>query len=154
LQAADQDRLGWTEYAYTGQHDITTLDPKTESLVFDPSQPPVGDNVDTDKLAVLAEPYPQAIAGTPNSWSFDPATGSFQLSYSTEMVDGSGSFAAGSQTIISTPKIEYPDGYQVSVTGGHVVSDPNAGELLIASKAGANTVIVTVSPAGGLSETG
>jgi endoglycosylceramidase len=154
LQAADQDRLGWTEYAYTGQHDITTLDPKTESLVFDPSRPPVGDNVDTDKLAVLAEPYPQAIAGTPNSWSFGSETGTFQLSYSTEMVDGSGTFGPDAQSAISVPVIEYPNGYQVSVTGGHVASDPNAPELLIASNGSANTITVTVSPAGGVSETG
>jgi endoglycosylceramidase len=154
LQVADQDRFGWTEYAYTGQHDITTLDPKTESLVFDPSKPPVGDNVDAAKLAILAEPYPQAVAGTPNSWSFDSDTGTFQLSYSTEKVDGSDSFAAGSQTIISTPTIEYPDGYQVSVAGGHVVSGSNDAELVIASNAGANTITVTVSPAGGATGAG
>jgi endoglycosylceramidase len=149
LQAADQDQLGWMPWAYTGQHDVTTLDPNTEALVYDPSQPPVGDNVDTAKLAVLAEPYPQAIAGTPDSWSFDNDTGTFQLSYSTEKVDGGGSFPAGSQTTISTPAIEYPNGYHVSVTGGHVASDADAPELLIASNDGASTVTVTVSPAGG-----
>jgi endoglycosylceramidase len=46
------------------------------------------------------------------------------------------------------PSVEFPDGYQVSVTGGEVVSTPNASELVIASNAGASTVTVTVSPAG------
>jgi endoglycosylceramidase len=113
--------------------------------VTNPALPPTGDNVDTAKLAALAQPYPEAVAGTPNSWSLD--NGTFQLSYSTEMADGQGSFPTGAQTDISVPAIEYPDGYQVSVTGGEVVSAPNASELVIASDNGATTVNVTVSPA-------
>ena len=57
------------------------------------------------------------------------------------------STAAGSQTTIAVPSVEFPDGYQVSVTGGEVVSAPNAAELVIASN-GASTVTVTVSAAG------
>jgi endoglycosylceramidase len=89
---------------------------------------------------------PQAISGTPDSYSFD--NGTFQFSYSTEEADGLGSFPAGSQTTISVPSVEFPDGYQVSVTGGEVVSTPNASDLVIASNAGASTVTVTVSSAG------
>jgi endoglycosylceramidase len=148
LNAADQHQYGWLEWSYNGIPAITGTSPEA-ALLSNPEQPPVvGENVDAAHLATLAEPYPQAIAGTPSSWSFDSDTGTFQLSYSTEKVDGTDSFAAGSQTIISTPKIEYPDGYQVTVTGGHVASDPNAPELVIASNAGASTVTVTVSPAG------
>lgn len=83
------------------------------------------------KLAVLAEPYPQAVVSTPNSWSFDHST--FQLSYATARADGVGSFAAGAQTNISVPPVQYPNGYQVVVTGGHVMSAPNAPVLVIAS---------------------
>jgi endoglycosylceramidase len=113
--------------------------------VYNPELPPVGANVNTANLATLAEPYPQVISGTPNSWSFD--NGTFQFSYSTDKVDGLGSFPTGSQTTISVPSVEFPNGYQVSVTGGEVVSAPNAPELVIASDAGANTVNVVVSPA-------
>jgi endoglycosylceramidase len=148
MQAADSHQFGWTEYAYTGENDITSTSPNGQALVLDPNQPPVGDNVDTAKLATLAEPYPQLVSGTPNSWSFDPTTTTFQLSYSTERADGDGSFGTGAQTTISVPAIEYPNGYQVSVTGGQVVSAPNAPELVIASSGGANTVTVTVNPAG------
>ncbi|HET9875119.1 MAG TPA: cellulase family glycosylhydrolase, partial [Mycobacterium sp.] len=138
-------KFGWTEWAYTG-NDITSSSPNGQALVFDPSKPPVGDNVDTAKLATLAEPYPQLVAGTPNSWSFD--NGTFTFSYSTEMAGGSGSFPADSQTTISVPAVEYPNGYQVHVTGGHVFSDPPGPELIIASNPGADTVNVVVSPAG------
>jgi endoglycosylceramidase len=148
LQIADQNRIGWTEWEYSDKGDITTTGGGNGWLVGDPDQPPTGDNLDADKLAALATPYPQAISGTPGNWSFDSTTGAFQFSYSTERADGLGSFDAGSQTTVSTPLIEYPNGYQVSVTGGHVVSVPNAAVLTIASDTGADTVTVTVHPAG------
>jgi endoglycosylceramidase len=146
LGVINPHRFGWTEWAYTG-NDITSSSPNGQALVFDPSKPPVGDNVDTAKLALLAEPYPQVVGGTPNSWSFD--SGTFKLSYSTEMADGQGSFPAGTETTISVPKIEYPDGYQVQVTGGQVASADNAPVLVIESDGSANTVTVTVTPASG-----
>jgi len=145
LKIADQNRIGWTEWEYTDKGDITTTGAGHGWLVGDPSQPPSGDNLDAGKLATLAAPYPQAISGTPNSWSFDSSTGTLQFSYSTERADGTGSFDIGSKTTISTPVVEYPHGYQVSVTGGHVVSQPNAPVLVIASDAA--SVGVTVKPA-------
>ncbi|MEB3020608.1 cellulase family glycosylhydrolase [[Mycobacterium] crassicus] len=106
----------------------------------------IDDQVDNPVLATLAEPYPQAVAGTPESWSF--ADGTFRFSYSTEMAGGTGHFGAGTQTEISVPKIIYPDGYQVTVTGGHVVSAAGAPVLIIASD-GTGTVDVVVTAAGG-----
>ncbi|CAJ1497731.1 hypothetical protein [[Mycobacterium] holstebronense] len=96
-------------------------------------------------MTTLAQPYPLAVAGTPGAWSF--ADGTFSFSYSTEMASGSGHFAAGTQTEISVPALQYPDGYQVSVTGGHVVSAPGAPVLVIASDSAASTITVTVTPA-------
>ena len=107
--------------------------------------PPTGDNVDEPIVATLAQPYPQVIAGIPNSWSFN--NGVFSFSYSTAMADGSGNFGAGSETKISIPDIQFPNGYQVSVTGGQVVSADNASVLVIGSNAGAGTVTVTVTRA-------
>ncbi len=146
MASADQHMWGgWLQWAYNGVPAITGTSPGN-ALVVDPSQPPDGDNLDTARLDVSAAPYPQAIAGTPNAWSFDSDSGTFQLSYSTEKVDGSGSFNAGAQTTISTPAVQYPNGYQVNVTGGHVISDADAPTLVIASDAGAKTVSVTVAP--------
>jgi endoglycosylceramidase len=148
MQGADQNLIGWTEWAYSGQGDITTSasPPSSESLVYNPADPLIGANINTANLDTLAEPYPQAVSGTPESYSFD--NGTFQFSYSTDEADGLGNFPAGSQTTISVPTVEFPDGYQVSVTGGEVVSPPNAAELVIASNSGASTVTVTVSPVG------
>lgn len=47
-------------------------------------------------MATLAHAYPQVVAGIPGAWSV--ADGALQFSYSAEMADGSGSFAAGSHT--------------------------------------------------------
>ncbi|HEU0190606.1 MAG TPA: cellulase family glycosylhydrolase, partial [Mycobacterium sp.] len=147
LQAADAHRFGWLDWAFTGKDDITTSAPDNESLIINPALPPTGGNVNTADLQTLAQPYPQVVSGTPGSWSFD--NGTFQLSYSTEMASGLHSFPAGSQTDISVPAVQYPNGYQVEVTGGHVVSAANAPVLVIASDSGASTVNVTVTaPAG------
>jgi endoglycosylceramidase len=145
MQTANDHLIGWTEWAYTSQGDISTTasPPSSESLVYNPELPPTGSNVNTANLDTLAEPYPQVISGTPTSWSFD--NGTFDFSYSTEEADGVGSFPAGSQTTISVPAVEFPDGYTVSVTGGEVVSAPDASELIIESDSGASTVTVTVT---------
>ena len=107
--------------------------------------PITDDTVDYATLTTLAQPYPLAVGGTPGAWSF--ADGTFNFNYSTEMAGGEGSFAAGTQTEISVPALQYPDGYQVTVTGGHVISAPNAPALIIASDSGAHTVNVIVTPA-------
>ncbi len=143
MRHADQHRMGWLEWAYTG-NDKTSSSPTAQALVFDPSQPPTGSNVNTAKLAVLAAPYPQVVAGTPKSWSF--MSGTFRLSYSTERPDAQGRFSPGAQTNISVPAIEYPSGYHVTVTGGQVVSAPNAPVLTVVANAGADTVDVVVTP--------
>jgi len=148
MHSADQHLIGWTEWAYTSQGDITTTanPPSSESLVYNPEDPLDASNINTANLDTLAEPYPQVISGTPTSYSFD--NGTFQFSYSTAEADGLGNYPAGSHTDISVPSVEFPDGYTVSVTGGEVVSAPNASDLVIASNPGAATVSVTVSPAG------
>jgi endoglycosylceramidase len=145
MDDANQHLLSWTEWAFTGENDITTTaSPSSiESLVYNLSDPPTGANVNTANLDTLAEPYPQVISGTPTSFSFD--NGTFDFSYSTAEADGLGSFSAGSQTTIAVPAVEFPNGYEVSVTGGHVVSAPDAPELVIASNAGASTVSVVVT---------
>src|SRR5690625_2090515 len=147
MQVADHNKLSWLEFSYAGADNPTSTG--QPELVFDPSKSPVGDNVDAAKLATLAVPYPQVVAGTPESWSFDPDSGTFSFSYSTAMAGGTGDFAAGEQTTIAVPSLAYPDGYQVHVTGGHMVSDSGAAVLVVASDPGADVVTVVVSPASG-----
>jgi endoglycosylceramidase len=144
MSAGDRYLMSWSEWAYTGVGDVTGS-PDVEWLVKDPALPPAGDNVNTGNLVTLAAPYPQVVSGTPNAWSF--TNGTFEFGYSTAKVDGSGTFADGSLSTISVPAVEFPNGYQVTVTGAHVVSAPNATQLVIASDPGAMNVEVVVSPA-------
>ncbi|WP_445170548.1 cellulase family glycosylhydrolase [Mycolicibacterium sp. Dal123E01] len=146
MSSGDRYLMGWAEWAYSGVGDITGS-PDVEALVYDPALPPVDDNVNTGNLAILSSPYPQLVSGTPKRWSF--SNGTFQFGYTTAKVDGSGAFDGGSLSTISVPHVQYPNGYQVTVTGGHVVSDPNAAQLVIASDPGATTVSVVVSPISG-----
>jgi endoglycosylceramidase len=138
----DKYRLGWLEWAYTG-HDKTSSSPDGQALVLDPSQPPSGSNVLVEKLKVLAEPYPQVVAGTPTAWSF--RSGVFRLAYSTLRADGLARFGAGAQTEIAVPAVQFPTGYHVSVSGATVISAPNAPVLRLAALPGAGTVQVVVS---------
>ncbi len=68
----------------------------------------------------------------------------FILRYSTARAGG-GTFPAGSVTAVATPAVQYPNGYAASVTGGHVVSAPNAPTLLVASRPGVSAVTVRVT---------
>jgi endoglycosylceramidase len=146
MDAANQNLMSWSEWAYSGVGDITTSgNTDSESLVYNPALPPTGSNVNTSSLQVLATPYPQTISGTPIAYS--TTNGTFTFNYSTVKADGSGSFAAGSRTTISVPTVEYPNGYSVFVTGGHVVSATNAPTLVIASDSGASAVQVVVAAA-------
>jgi endoglycosylceramidase len=143
---ADQRQIGWANWAYSGVGEITSsANPRDQSLVYDPALPPVGDNVNASNLQALSKPYPQVISGTPKGW-VNGDDGTFEFAYSTARVDGNGDFAAGSQTTISTPVVQYPNGYDVAITGGHIVSAPDSPRLVIASDPGATTVRVTVTP--------
>ncbi|ORV45789.1 endoglycoceramidase [Mycolicibacter engbaekii] len=141
LHSSNQYLSGWAAWAYTGK-DITSASPEDQALVYDPSQPPVGDNVNWGKLDLLAQPYPQMISGTPTALSFD--NGEFSFSYTTDRVDGSGTFGAGSETVIAVPPNHFPGGYAVTVTGGTVTSAPNAPILTIDSNGDTSTITVTL----------
>ncbi len=143
-QQADEYRLGWMHWTYfnTG----TTNFPGTPSLVFDPTQPPTGDNVNTSLLETLARPYPQIVAGTPLNWSFDTDSKVFEMSYSTKRVDGTGQFSDNAESIIFVPEIQYPQGYTVNISGGTLRSPANARQLVIAANNGAENVSVSISP--------
>jgi len=144
MSLADKYRAGWLEWAYTG-HDKTSSSPDGQALVLDPSQPPTGANVLADKLKVLAEPYPQAVAGTPSSWSW--SGGTFQLAWSTARADGTGRFGAGAETDVAVPAVQFPAGYRVTVTGAQVTSAPGAPTLRLVGLPGATDVSVTVTAA-------
>jgi endoglycosylceramidase len=145
IDDADRHMVGWQYWHYCGCDDPTTQGPAQQAVVNDASKPPTGDNVREAKLDVLSRPYPQVVAGTPESFSFDPGTDRFQLTYSTTGPTGQ-AFGRSGQTEIYLGRRHYPDGYQVSLQGGTVRSPDGAPILRIASCPGAAHVSVTVSP--------
>lgn len=99
-------------------------------------------------LSSLARPYPQLVSGTPQSWAYDAAAHVFTASYSPARANRSGRFAANAVSQFEIPKLAYPHGYDVTVTGGAAVSGTGDPVLLIAASPGARTVALTVTPAG------
>jgi endoglycosylceramidase len=147
---ADAHQISWIEWAYCGCEDPTgTIPPSIEGLVSDPRLAGVGANVDEAKLAVLAEPYPRLVSGTPSSYSFDLRSHVFRLSYSTRGPSGH-RFGAGSCTAVVVPPVQFPRGYVVEVSGARVTSAPDAGVLTLSQLSNAGrTVRVEITPAHG-----
>ena len=137
---ADQHMVGWSYWAY--EDCCGSPGAIVKDATQDPNAP---GNVNLPVLHALVEPYPQMISGTPTSWSYDPATGTFKLQYSTSGVTGQ-AFPPGSPTQVFIPQLQYPHGYRVSVTGASVASQPTAGHLILCNTAGSRDVTVTVTP--------
>lgn len=146
---ADDAMMPWVEWAYCGCGDPTTSanPPSQQAVVVDPKQAPRGSNVVAPTLRALERPFPWAVAGTPRQFGFDPDTSVFKLRYSTARPNGHGRFKAGSCTQVFVPALQYPHGYRARVRGAHVISRKGAGVLELASRTGAKTVQVTVTPA-------
>jgi endoglycosylceramidase len=116
-----------------------------EGTGLDPSQSPPDKNLNPAVANLLVRAYPRAIAGTPQSWSFDPDSKTFTLSYTLQRADGSGTFGTDATTEIYLPQRQYPKGYKVSVTGGNVQSAAGATLLDVTAQPGVQVVQVTVS---------
>ena len=89
---------------------------------------------------MLSRTYPEAIAGTPTSWSFDPTSARFTLAYRA-------SRSVKAPTVVFVPTaLHYPDGYCAKVVGGTVTSARDSRLLLVRNGRRARTVSVTVTP--------
>ena len=142
----DEHMVSWLEWAYCACGDPTGSG-TVEALVYNPKQPPAGTNVNTDKLKILDEPYPLAIAGVPLGFHYESGTNTFTFRYQTTAAGG-GHFPdpATTTTDIYIPALHYPAGYRVNVTGAQVVSSAGASTLQLVAGAGAATVSVVVTP--------
>lgn len=93
-----------------------------------------------DLVAALSQPYSSAVAGTPTSMSFDPATSVFSLTYQPNRV-------IAQPTVIFIPAVRhYRGGYCAVTTGGEIVSKSQATYLLVRNLANAPSVSVSVTP--------
>ena len=92
--------------------------------------------VKLEKLAILERPYPQATAGTPVAMGFDPGTKDFSYVYTPR--------AANGPTELYVPKLHYPNGYDLGVTGAKVTSKPGASIVTLENDPDATQVVVAI----------
>jgi endoglycosylceramidase len=158
VDQADRHLVSWEYWHYCECQDPTTQGSGVQAVVVDPSLPPTGSNVKQQKLDVLSQPYPQVIAGTPRRWTFQPASRTFQLTYSTRGPGGK-KFARrirkrskralkARQTEIFLGRARYPKGYRVSVRGGAINSKRRAAVLKVVACPRRRSVTVTLGPPG------
>jgi hypothetical protein len=154
LAIADRHMTSWQEWHYCGCSDPTTSGPgDKQAIVIDPAKPPEGANLKTKTLDAVTRPFPQAVAGTPESWSFDPSTRAFSLRYTTARAGGGAAFGAGAETEVAAPARQYPNGYAARVQGGRILSAPRDPVLRFTACAGVTRVGVDLSPGTELSST-
>ena len=123
FEQADVDRLGWTYGLSWRSGELR--------------------NLSHDKQLVLSRAYPEAVAGDPLTYGFNPRTGHFRLTY-TPRADAHG------PTVVYLPVADqYPNGYTVAVSGGRVTSAPGASRLTVATTAKSTRVSVSVLPKAG-----
>jgi endoglycosylceramidase len=136
VERADRTMVSWVEWHYCGCDDPTTSGPGTkQAIVLDPAKPPAGDNLKAVTLDQLVRPYPQVVAGTPESWSYD--SGTFRARWTA---------AGGGDSEIVLPVRVYPKGYAAQVQGGSITSAE--GDRLLRVRACAPEVAVTVTRSG------
>ncbi len=146
VDLADRHMVSWQWWHYCGCDDPTTQGPgATQAIVPDPARPPRGDNLLIEKLELIERPYPQAVAGTPISYGFDPESGRFDLAYSAASPEG-GRSPRRLLTEVYVPRMHYPDGYAVEVNGARVVSKRGARVLKLKRGRSADRVELSVSP--------
>ncbi len=146
---ADHYMVPWLEWAYCGCSDPTTTGPGTsQAIVINPAKPPRGSNLEHSTLGALVEPYPNVVAGTPQSWSYDRSARTFKLRYVRARAGGRGQFGTGSVTTIATPRLVYAGHYAVVVSGGAILSRRGASTLRIGACPRAGAITVTVKPSG------
>lgn len=131
---ADGQMLSWQHWAYWNR-DVAAERPE-ECLVYDLAADPAADNLNDEKLAICARPYPRATAGVPARWELDLAAGRWSLEFASE----------GGRTEISVPPRHFGSGYSVELRRAAVASEPDSPLLEIDSEPGA-AVSLTVQAA-------
>ena len=137
VQLADSHMMGWLYWSYKDW--IDAPGGAGSGALFDDSDNDA--TVRRAKLAVLSEPYPQATAGTPLGYRYDPAGDTFTYRFKPDS-------KIHAPSVVYVPPMHFPDGYRVTVSGARVVSKPGARLLELANTPGAREVDLVVRAAG------
>jgi len=132
----------WNRTPYVIENPMTkeVVSSEAMGIVGDLALPRVTPNLNDDSLLALTRPYPMFIAGTPLSWSFDPATRVFDLTYVSDPTLGS------NVTEIFVPDLQYPDGFNRSATGSDVEMSTEPQTLKVTASGPTQTVQVSIYP--------
>ena len=133
---ADSHLTGWQYWAYKNWNDPTTQSQESgaQGLFADDRDLTTAK---LDKLKELERSYPQATAGIPLELSFDTISGDFHYRYQIR--------PANANTEIYLPKLHYPAGYKVTVSGATVMSAANDSVLILQNNSCEGEVEVVVS---------
>ena len=136
----------WMYWQYKYYADLTTCTPSGESLWNNDGTPAL------DKLAVLTQPYPAAIAGTLDSFEFDDKrANTFVLTYSLLTTLPADNTDAATTVVRLNAAMHYPTGLAVSITGSGAANvtfqcvDRSQINILQNSASGSAQVVVTIS---------
>lgn len=139
----DQSQISWAYFSFEQGFDVRTAT-DNQSIIINRTLPPTDSNIDLPRLQALVEPYPRVIAGTPISYQYDPIANAFNMSYSKIGANGKEVLFL-LPTEIYVPNRNYPNGYNVKVTGAYVISKPNASVLLLIRNSFYSTVSVSIT---------
>ncbi len=129
--AMDAQQVGWAYWAWKYYGDPTGS--AAESLVM-------ADGHLRSTARVLSRVYPQAVAGTPLSFSFSPSTRQFDMAYVPN-------HRIHAPTLIFVPtELHYPHGYCAHTTGARVTSARGSDLLEVANGRSGSRVTVVVTP--------
>jgi endoglycosylceramidase len=127
----DADKVGWIYWAWKYYGDPTGS--AAESLVM-------ADGRLRSTAQVLSQAYPEAVAGTPSSFSFSPETDDFELAYAAN-------HRVHAPTVVFVPtSIHYRRGYCARASGARVVSARGSDLLEVDNRSTAHEVTVRVTP--------
>ncbi len=125
---ADEKLVGWAYWSWRFYADPTGS--AAEALVME-------DGRLRSTVQVLSRVYPEAVAGTPISMSFDPLTGRFALEYRP------GPRVRATTVVVVPMQVHFPHGYCPAVSGAKVVSGPTC-PLLQLRNTGTGIVRLTI----------
>lgn len=134
---ADQNMVSWHYWQYGEWSDPTTAGSGVQGLWTNELDRP--GSLKQAKADALIRTYPQAVAGTPTSFSFDPVTKEFRLTFTADP-------SIGAPTEIFVPVARHYAGhYTVTVTGPATVTSASDAPMLTLVNTSSGPVTVTVT---------